>query len=64
MTWFAENRWSLPGFEDGRKGACMALLSQRPPRLAPNRGPHDAPPRGFLTLVVVFVHLKTSNDII
>ena len=33
----AENRWSLPEAGATRKGVRMALLSQEPPGLAPNR---------------------------
>ena len=38
---------------DWQEGACMALLSQKPPKLAPNHDRRDAPPRRVLPLVVV-----------
>ena len=40
----AENRWPLPGAGNGRKGACMAFLSQRSHGLTPNLGHRDALP--------------------
>ena len=49
----AENRWTLPGVWTSRKGIRVALLSQEPPGLAPNRGRRDAPPWRVLPLVVV-----------
>ena len=46
-------RWLFPGAGIGRKGACMALLSQKPAELAPNRDRRDAPPRRAFPFVLV-----------
>ena len=47
-----ENRWSLPGTGTDRKGACMAHLLRRPPRLAPSPSHRDTLLRCVLPLVV------------
>ena len=55
MSHVAENRWSLPGGGTTRKGVLMAVLSQGPPRLAPNRDRRETAPRRVLPLVVVIL---------
>ena len=49
----AENRWSLPGAGTGRKGAYIALVSQRLSGLELSRGQRDVPPRRVLPHVLV-----------